>query len=63
MNPLCGQSVFNIDNGDKKGIEKMWDVLNEENRKILIRHIIQGHHHLVCREIQALNKSYCECLR
>ncbi len=63
MNSLCGQSVLNTDDGDKSGIEKMWDVLNEENRRILVQHIIQGHHHMICREIQKMHRSWCEGLK
>ena len=56
-------NISNIDEEGEKAVEKMWDVLNEENRKILVRHIIQGHHHMVCREIQAKNKTWCECVK
>lgn len=60
MNPLCGMTVFNLDNPDEQAIIKFWEALNEANRKSLVKHIIQGHHHMICREIQALNKNWCE---
>ena len=63
MNPLCGMTVFNLEDPDETAIIKFWEALNEANRKVLIKHIIKGHHHPICREIQSLNRKWCECLR
>lgn len=63
MNSLCGQSIFNIEDPDEQAIIKFWEALNESNRKSLVKHIIQGHHHMICREIQLNNKMWCEGLK
>ena len=63
MNPLCGQAIFNLSDEPDEAVIKFWEALNESNRKTLVKHIIQGHHHMVCREIQKMHRSWCEGLK